>query len=516
MPRRWIIGVISLTTLVALLLLAQSVHGGHFGRLAEYDDGVYFDAAIALLHGVFPYRDFVFLQPPLIAIWLAPWAAIGSVTSERFGFELARVATDVVPLMSVILVARLTRRKGLARSLVATGVTALSIGTIHASQTVLLEPYLVVLCLGGLALFGIGQPHVGSNARLIGAGVLFGLAGATKVWAIIPVAVLIWRMPEGTWSHRIRFGIGVAAGFLFGAGPFLMLAPRRAITDFVITQAVRGPSGMDLPARLADLAGLHLLVLLANIPSPVGAIVVVGVVLGAIAAIVSFTRRAAARARVSKEDQLLRTLAVVIGLILVATPAYYYHYAAFFAPFLGLALSTLPTPSAHHESRSTHVRLHKLGGQLHRFRYAAIVLVTASYLIGDFLGVVRPVVENQAVPSRPVALSTAGCVVSDLPAFEILTNSTTVAQPGCPHVVDWLGVERVMVHGISGEPQDAMSNAFQGVVLGWFRSADTVILAPIDAGIGYNARRYLATHFTLARIHPDRLRIYRRKHGSSG
>src|SRR5277367_2955347 len=40
----------------------------------QYDDGVYFGAAVRLVSGVLPYRDYVFLQPPGIAVLGAPIA----------------------------------------------------------------------------------------------------------------------------------------------------------------------------------------------------------------------------------------------------------------------------------------------------------------------------------------------------------------------------------------------------------------------------------------------------------
>ena len=42
--------------------------------LGNYDDGVYYSAATALVHGQLPYRDFLLLQPPGIAVLLAPFA----------------------------------------------------------------------------------------------------------------------------------------------------------------------------------------------------------------------------------------------------------------------------------------------------------------------------------------------------------------------------------------------------------------------------------------------------------
>ncbi len=491
-------------SLLGLLLAVQSFIGGHIGNLAEYDDGVYFASAIALVHGVLPYRDFTFLQPPLIAVWLAPWALISTATSARFGLELARGATDVIPLLSVLMVAKISWKRPRISFLVAVGVTALSIGTIQASQTVLLEPYLVVLCLAGLFVLDVGSDRTANSWRLIFAGALFGLAGATKVWAIIPVAVILWRMPEPTARRRLQFALGVVAGFTLGAGPFVLFAPLTAFHDIVLTQALRGPSGMVVATRVGDLSGFQLLVLLARTLRPLGEVLTVAIVGGAVWLVTQRTRasRVATVTDAHRDDTLLRTLGVTIGLILVAAPSYYYHYAAFYAPFLGLALGTLPPLWRRDSSASS-----KRGG----LTLLSLITLGAALLIGDTVGVVRPVVENSAVPQLPVAAKGSGCVVSDTPAFEILNNSLTLGDTGCPNVIDWLGVERALVHGISGEPQDARSAAFQRDLLHWFHAAGTVVLSPIDAGIGSRAQRYLVTHFTLSRSRPDGLRIYHRR-----
>nr|MDA8207891.1 hypothetical protein [Actinomycetota bacterium] len=78
------VGIIVAT---AAMLSLQSLWHGHIGRVTEYDDGVYFAAALEVARGILPYRAFDFLQPPLITVWLLPFAAVAAHTSQRLGFE---------------------------------------------------------------------------------------------------------------------------------------------------------------------------------------------------------------------------------------------------------------------------------------------------------------------------------------------------------------------------------------------------------------------------------------------
>src|SRR6476661_2472269 len=62
--------------------------GGLFG-LGNYDDGVYYAAGTALLHGLIPYRDYLFLHPPGIVLLLAPFGLAGH---DPTGLATARLA----------------------------------------------------------------------------------------------------------------------------------------------------------------------------------------------------------------------------------------------------------------------------------------------------------------------------------------------------------------------------------------------------------------------------------------
>ncbi len=66
----WQLGVVGVVA--ALLRLALLWHSGGWHSAIEYDDGVHYESSALLLHGVLPYRDYTFLQPPGITWLLLP------------------------------------------------------------------------------------------------------------------------------------------------------------------------------------------------------------------------------------------------------------------------------------------------------------------------------------------------------------------------------------------------------------------------------------------------------------
>ena len=60
---------------LGLSLIWFFLPGNLFG-MASYDAGVYFGVAVRLVDGVVPYRDFLFVQPPGIALLMAPFALL--------------------------------------------------------------------------------------------------------------------------------------------------------------------------------------------------------------------------------------------------------------------------------------------------------------------------------------------------------------------------------------------------------------------------------------------------------
>ncbi|HKR71503.1 MAG TPA: phospholipid carrier-dependent glycosyltransferase, partial [Streptosporangiaceae bacterium] len=212
--------IITTATLLAIgLRLYDLSRPGFLFGINEYDEGTDFGSAIRLVHGAMPYRDFIMVHPPGITLLMLPVALATRVIGTDSGLAAARVATELASAAAVPLAGLLTRHRGVFATLVTCGVLAIFPNSILAARTVLLEPWLVLFCLlAALALFD-GDKLTGSTRRLLLGGVLFGFAGAVKVWAILPVVVILVltaRRPR----RAAAYASGVALGFCAPVLPF--------------------------------------------------------------------------------------------------------------------------------------------------------------------------------------------------------------------------------------------------------------------------------------------------------
>lgn len=180
-----------LSALLATCELARSRALTGLHPRDPYNDGVYFGSALRLVGGHLPYRDFVFLHPPGIAIVLAPIAALSHVVGEPAGLAVARLLTAGAQV-GVVVVGTLTLRYRGRVAMVATGVALACFPlAVDVANTVQLEPYYVFFCLlGTLALFGPSGSFTTQRNRLFMAGLAFGFACVIKAWALMPVAAL--------------------------------------------------------------------------------------------------------------------------------------------------------------------------------------------------------------------------------------------------------------------------------------------------------------------------------------
>ena len=96
---------------VAVLMRWWPVHqgAGLSGRL-DYDDGVYYAGAAALLSGRLPYDDFLLLHPPGMLLVLLPFVPIGEAGTDMTGFAVARAAFWGLGAVNALLVAAVVRR----------------------------------------------------------------------------------------------------------------------------------------------------------------------------------------------------------------------------------------------------------------------------------------------------------------------------------------------------------------------------------------------------------------------
>src|SRR5215204_2253191 len=89
-------GLLGMAVLAFGIRFAGLAFGGGLDSRMTLDDGTYFANALSLVNGRMPYRDFSSLHPPGLMYVLAPFAQIGTLTTEMTGLVLARLSFMVL------------------------------------------------------------------------------------------------------------------------------------------------------------------------------------------------------------------------------------------------------------------------------------------------------------------------------------------------------------------------------------------------------------------------------------
>ena len=145
--------VILVSTLLALgVRVFTLTRPGFLTQSTEYDDGGYLGAAIRMSQGILPYRDFAFVQPPGILLLMAPAALLSRWTSTVAGLGLARLLTVAASTACIPLAGRLVRHRGALVTALTCGFLAIYPPDIATAHTLLLEPWMNLLCLIGVNL----------------------------------------------------------------------------------------------------------------------------------------------------------------------------------------------------------------------------------------------------------------------------------------------------------------------------------------------------------------------------
>jgi alpha-1,2-mannosyltransferase len=420
-----------------------------------YDDGVWFGSAVRLAHGILPYRSFVMDQPPGVPLLMTPFGWASRVVGTRAAFGAARLVVPLTEAVTVVAAARLVRHRGLLSVAVACGVVAVYPEALIDQATVMLEPFCAMFCMLGLVAVFSGDRI--SDRRLAAAGVAFGLAGACKAFAVLPLAVVVVAVLAG--RSRLRrlaaLGGGVAVAVAVVCGPFVALAPEQFVHQVVAAQLVRSKTvDPEVLARVASLVGLlpATLGLSPDASQAAGALLAVVVVAAVVAGLVVAPRppiveglaaegrsevtagrrwirrrrraRAPGRGTVTPLDGVVAAAAAVTAIGLARPPSYYEHYAAFFAPFLAVVVGLA-------------------AGNLARRlpRVVAVVAVVALAAGGIYAVVAVQARGASAYDAAPIdALIPPGaCVVSDDPSTLLLTDRFTSSVADCPKLVDAFG-----------------------------------------------------------------------------
>ncbi|HUL24788.1 MAG TPA: glycosyltransferase 87 family protein [Streptosporangiaceae bacterium] len=499
--------VIIVATLAALALrLYQLSRPGYLLGITENDDGTDFGSAVRLIHGALPYRDFIMVQPPGITLLMAPVALATKTAGTVAGMAAGRVLTALASAAAVPLAGLLTRHRGLLAVTVTCGILAVYPDSLQAARTVLLEPWLVLACLlGALAVFD--GDRLAGGRRLIWGGIAFGFAGAIKVWAILPVLVIL-ALTARRPRQAARFAAGVAAGFLVPVLPFALAAPRTFYRSVVVAQLVRSDlTRVPLGLRLQHMLGLtHA----AQLPTP--ALVAAG---AAVVVIIAGLMVLGARLTHQPPPALDLFAAVTSGLVVAAflLPAdFYNHYAAFLAPFLALAIA-LPVSRVLGALPATGPWARAAAPLRRGAAAAAVVALT-------ILAVLQAGAESSiaaAIPASEIsaaerAIPPGACVVTDQVSYTIAINRFVSDMPGCSLMVDAVGSDYALSGGHNALTGAAAFPAVDRLWMSAFRSAQYLwITASSAPRIPWTPRlrAYLLANFVPLTEGPDWL--YARK-----
>ena len=473
---------------LALRLFLVTRPGFLTSGTVEYDDGVYLGAAMRLLHGAMPYKDYALVQPPGIIVIALPAGLIGSLTSQATGLAVARVLSVLASTACVPLAGRLVRHRGVITCAVTTGLLAVYPADVLAARTLLLEPWMNLLCLlAATAAFREGR--LASPKWLALAGAAFGCAVAVKFWAAAPAAVLlaaclIARPPAGT-SRGGRAGAllgGAVGGFAVLAGPFALASPSAFIHQTLLYQVSRVGSYSPLSLRLAHLTGLTGMLARNGklaVPGTTGhTLFSMGAEASTRTVAVGWPAYAAAAAGIAviaagylarvRERSALEWFALATAVLATAAIMYYsaffYHYPDFPAPWLAIAAGTAVG------SLACLIR----GGEARaRAARRAIGALAAVVILAVAVAEARELAPAQvpASPPRAAALVPKGsCLVADQVSFAIAANRFAAPGPGCPDVVDSLATTLAFSGGVSpqgGAGQGGRAGQGRRVVAGW-------------------------------------------------
>ena len=456
--------IIAATLLAVGLRLYNLTRPGYLFGVSEYDDGTDFGSAVRLVHGALPYRDFIMVQPPGITLILFPIALATKAAGTVTGMAVARVVTALASAAAVPVAGLLTRHRGPFAALVTCGVLAIYPDSILAARTVLLEPWLVLFCLlGALAVFD--GDRIAGDRRLLFGGVLFGFAGAVKVWAILPVAVILVltaRQPR----RAAAYAAGVVLGFCVPVLPFALTAPSTFYRSVIVAQLVRYdivrvPQGY----RLQQMLGLVHTSQLATPPLVIISVVVVLI----IAAVTVLGSRLAHSPPPALDWFATGTCALVVAAFL--WPAdFYYHYAGFLAPFLALVLA-LPLARL--------LAALPAGGTrrwLALLRPVATVTAAAAVVVLVVFQVTAEYHEYSGVPASEIdaakrLIPPGACVATDQVSYTIAIDRFVSSVPRCSQMIDGLGTDYALSNGRNGQTGAGSSPAVEAAWMSAFQAA---------------------------------------------
>jgi hypothetical protein len=482
--------IVIITALGLALRLYQLSRPDYLIGVTEYDDGTDFGSAILLIHGDLPYRDFIMVQPPGITLLMAPVALVTKGIGTAWGMGVGRILTALAGAAAVAMGGLLVRHRGLLAVILTCGILAVYPAAVQAAHTVLLEPWLVLFCLAGmLAVFD--RDGLASTRRLVWGGVAFGFAGAIKVWAILPVLVILVLILAARQPRRAAaYAAGVIAGFAVPVLPFAALAPGTFYRSVIVAQLVRVDSvRIPLGYRLHEMTGLtDITGLTSTLALSLISLLIVAVVVGCS---VAATRMTGQRPPMLEQFALAATALTIIAFLWPAD--FYYHYAGFLAPFLAPAVG-LPVArfvDALRAARSGDPAAPRRPAARAVVRYATPAAIVAVIAMGvaQFgfesslqppLAPTTPGLTSDVVSAASDVIPPGSCVLTDQASYTIAASRFVSSRPGCVPMVDGVGSDYSLSRGRSAATGAQRVPAVRALWMSALRGAQYVWLSPLS------------------------------------
>jgi alpha-1,2-mannosyltransferase len=467
---RWLFAA-GLTAVFCVAVAARMIpllRGGGLHALGNYDDGVHYAAAMGLVHGLLPYRDFLLLHPPGVVLVLAPFAWLAGLLGEPNAMLVARLCWMGLGGLNAVLCAMILRPLGRLAAVLTGLMYALYFGAVYVEHTVLLEPPATTVLLLALVITrALGASEGLSTSHYVVAGLLLGLSPTLKIWGVLAVLIVAVSL---AWRRGLRRGLTVLLSAVASSAvvcfPFFLAAPRAMWQMVVVDQVGRRRGGLEPVQRVNDVLGVRLWTEPPRLH--LGTAVMAAVLL---ASLVTCLLRS--------ELRLLAALFIGHVLLLAVTPMWFLHYAGVIAaPFVLVLGGGLA------------VALEKVGTVR-----SWLPPVVASLAVVAVLLNALPLTQLRL--SRPFPGRTAAAIVADLPGCVVTDFPMTLIQMdllrrnlerGCRFVVDLGGVSYHLEAGENKEKPRAHNDVWQAYALDYLRSGDAVVIARFSPGAGFSRK----------------------------
>jgi alpha-1,2-mannosyltransferase len=456
------------------------LHGAGLKGVGGYDDGVYFAASEAVVHGRVPYRDFMLLHPPGLVYLLTPFAFLARWLGDADAWAMARIFMMLIGVASAVLVTAILRPYGTLGALAGGLMYAVWFPALNAEFSTLLEgPSNTALLVALLLLTRRSQTGVDRSSAgwsEVAAGAALGLAASTKIWGVVPLLVVVaWQLVIRGKEASVAVSAGALAMMVIVCGPTFVLDPSRMWELVVGDQLHRSGSNTAPVFRAANFTPVSRLLPGASTGTTAVALLVI-VAVGLLLAVSAWSRPSA---------RVFVILLLAQSAVLLGSPSYFPHYGAYLAPATALTTGVGVAVLA---QRS------RAGARLPR------VAITVAVVIGLTVLAVPVVRVPRMTPFDASGVTTAltgrRCVEADTPSSLILAGvlSTDLAR-GCPTRIDVTGstynVDRVV--GPDGRPLERARNpVWQRDILGYLLSGNAAMVTRLEAeGLSPGTRRTL-------------------------